>query len=44
MECSTKMKSERKTNSSGVPECLNFNKITKGKEAVKIAPCILVVL
>lgn len=42
MKYSTEMEIERKTNYSGVPECLNFNKITRGKQAVKTAPCILV--
>lgn len=44
MKYHTEMESERKNNYSGIPECFNFNKITRGKQAVKIAPCILVVL
>lgn len=42
MEYSTEMEPEIKSNYPGVPECLNFNKTTGGKQAVKTAPHILV--
>lgn len=42
MEYSTEMEPEIENNYPGVPQCLNFNKTTGEKQAVKMAPHIFV--